>query len=235
MHTVTVRAFPDVPPAELREVEKVYRRRGWSVVALEPLSFSVGRGEIAALVGPNGVGKSTALKILATLVEPSAGRAFVLGHDVTRYGPSVRRLIGVSLGSTRSFYWRLSARHNLSFFGRLRGLAGTKLRDAIDEASSALGIVRALDAPTRRLSRGTLARLAVARALLGSPALVLLDEPFSAVDPTGRDLIWRVLNESARRGAATVMATHDATQAERCDQVIELNRRSRTSFGPRPS
>lgn len=224
-----------IVPVELRDVRKVYRRRGWSVVALEPLTFSVDRGATAALVGPNGAGKSTALKILATLVEPSAGRALVLGRDVVREGPAVRRLIGVSLGSARSFYWRLTARHNLSFFGRLRGMAGGELRDAIDEASEALGILRSLDAPARRLSRGTLARLAVARAVLGHPALILLDEPFAAVDSIGRDLIWRVLADRAGRGAAVVMATHDGTQAERCDHVIELGSRSRAPFGLRPS
>ena len=225
----------DARPAELRDVHKIYRRRGWSVVALEPLTLSVDRGEAVALVGPNGVGKSTALKIFATLVEPSAGVALVLGHDVVHEAPAVRRLIGVSLGSTRSFYWRLTARHNLAFFGRLRGLAGAELRDAIQEGASALGILSALDAPARRLSRGTLARLAVARAVLGNPALVLLDEPFAAVDSIGRDLIWRVLRDRCGRGAAVIMATHDEVQARRCDHVIELNRRSRASFGPRPS
>jgi ABC-type multidrug transport system ATPase subunit len=209
---------------ELRGVGKVYRRRGWSVVGLEPLTLLAGGGEAVALVGPNGVGKSTAIRILATLIEPSSGTALVCGHDVVRDAPAVRRLIGVSLGSTRSFYWRLTARHNLSFFGRLRGMAGTMLRDAIDDLASALGVLRALDAPARRLSRGTLARLAVARAVLGDPALVLLDEPFAAVDTTGRGLIWSVLDDRRRSGAAVLVATHEEAQARRCDQVIDLGR-----------
>jgi ABC-type multidrug transport system ATPase subunit len=229
------RPSPRARPVELIDVRKTYRRRTWSVVALEPLTLSVGRGETVALVGPNGVGKSTALKILATLVEPSAGSACVFGHDVEREGSAVRRLVGVSLGSTRSFYWRLTARHNLGFSGRLRGMVGSELRDAIEETSSALGIVRALDAPAKRLSRGTLARLAVARAVLGNPPVVLLDEPFAAVDSTGRDLIWRVLSDAAGRGAATILATHEGTQAQRCDRVIELNRKPRASFAQPPS
>lgn len=213
-------------PVELRGVEKVYRRRGWSVVALEPLTLSVDRGEAVAIVGPNGVGKSTAVRILATLVEPSAGTALVGGHDVVHEAPAVRRLIGVSLGSTRSFYWRLTARHNLSFFGRLRGMAGTEVRRAISEVASALGVLQALDAPARRLSRGTLARLAVARAVLGDPALILLDEPFAGVDSIGRDLIWRVLDDRRKLGTTVLMATHDEAQAHRCDHVIDLGRRS---------
>jgi ABC-type multidrug transport system ATPase subunit len=204
-------------------------------VALEALTLSVGSGEAVALVGPNGVGKSTTLKILATLVEPSAGGARVFGHDVVRKGAAVRRLVGVSLGSTRSFYWRLTARHNLGFSGRLRGMVGAELSVAIDEVSSALGIARVLDVPAKRLSRGTLARLAVARALLDDPPLVLLDEPFAAVDSMGRDLIWRVLSGAAARGTATILATHDRAEARRCDRVVELSRRSRASFGPRPS
>jgi ABC-2 type transport system ATP-binding protein len=224
----------DVRPAELQEVGKVYRRRGASIVALEPLTLSVERGETVALIGPNGVGKSTTLKILATLVEPSAGRASVLGYDVVRECRVARRMIGVSLGSARSFYWRLSARHNLTFFARLRGMAGSALREAIDESASALGIADALDAPVRRLSRGTLARLAVARAVLGDPPLILLDEPFAAVDSVGRDLIRRALLDRTGRGAAVIMATHDGTQAERCDRVCELSRRPRARLGPLP-
>jgi ABC-type multidrug transport system ATPase subunit len=221
--------------ADLLDVHKLYRRRGWSAVALEPLTLSVDRGETVALVGPNGVGKSTALKILSTLVEPSGGRALVLGHDVLREAPAVRRVIGVSLGSARSFYWRLTARHNMSFFGRLRGMAGSALREAIDETSSALGIARALDAPVRRLSRGTLARLAVARAVLGDPRLILLDEPFAAVDPSGREMIWSVISDRARRGSSVILATHDGAQARRCDHLVELGLGTRASFGPRPS
>jgi ABC-2 type transport system ATP-binding protein len=220
--------------AELHGVRKVYRRRGRSIVALEPLTLSVERGETVALVGPNGVGKSTALRILATLVEPSAGRAIVLGHDVVREGRTIRRTIGVSLGGARSFYWRLSARHNLIFFGRLRGLVGPELRDAIHESSSALGILDVLDAPVRQLSRGVLARLGVARAILGDPPLVLLDEPFAAVDSVGRGLLRGALAVRNRRGAAVIMATHDETQARRCDRVWELTRR-RVSSDRRPS
>lgn len=210
---------------ELRDVGKIYRRRGWSVVGLEPLTLSAGRGEAVAFVGPNGVGKSTAIRILATLVEPSSGTALVDGHDVVLDALGVRRLIGVSLGSTRSFYWRLTARHNLSFFGKLRGMGGTVLRDATSYLASALGIVDALDMPARKLSRGTLARLAVARAVLGDPVLILLDEPFAAVDTIGRRLIWSVLNDRRGSGATVVVATHDEAEARRCDRVIDLGRR----------
>lgn len=212
------------PPAELEAVEKRYGSRGRSIIALEPLSLSVGRGEAVALVGPNGVGKSTALRILATLVEPSAGCAIVLGHDVTRQPSAVRRRVGVSLGSTRSFYWRLTARHNLGFFGRLHGVARPRLSRQIEEIAQALGIPDVLDIPVRRLSRGTLARLAVGRTLLGDPDLILLDEPFVAVDPTGRGLIWDLLGERLRRGAAVLLATHNGALATQCSRVIGLRR-----------
>jgi ABC-2 type transport system ATP-binding protein len=223
-------AAGDARPVVLRSVEKVFARGARHVVALAPLTLTVRQGEAVALVGPNGAGKTTTLRIIATLVEPSAGIASVLGRDVIGEARFVRRVIGVSLGSTRSFYWRLTARHNLTFFGRLRGMTGTALRDAVREAASALGIASLLDAPVRRLSRGTVARLAVARAVLGDPAVILLDEPFAAVDSLGRDLIWRLLEERTGRGASVVLATHDMWEAERCGRVIELRPGSGRSF-----
>ncbi len=199
----------NVPPAvELEGVGKVYRKRGGLVEALAPLTLTVERGEVVALTGPNGAGKTTALRIVSTLVEPTRGRVAVCGHDARLNPRAVRRAIGVSLGSNRSFYWRISARHNLSFFARLQGLPSRSIRLEVERLSRAVGLGAFLDVPARRLSRGSLARLAFARALLGDPAVLVLDEPFASVDALGCELIGEMLRTRAAAGRSALIATH---------------------------
>jgi ABC-type multidrug transport system ATPase subunit len=196
---------------------------GSGLKGLDELSAEVARGQIAALVGPNGSGKTTALRIVATLVRPSSGRALVFGRDVVTEPAFVRRMIGVSLGAGRSFYWRLSARHNLAFFARLRGLGRSRAFDEISRVAAELDVERCLRRPVRGLSRGTLARLSVARALLGDPALIILDEPFASVDGRSSELMWRALERRSRAGRAVVLATHDDEARSRCSPVFELS------------
>ncbi len=211
-------------PAALRleRLSKSYVVRGREARALAEVSASVAPGQLAALVGPNGAGKTTALRIIATLVRPSSGRAIVLGRDVATEQSAVRRLIGVSLGTGRSFYMRLTAQHNLSFFARLKGICSSRIALEIPRLAAELDIERFLPRPTRSLSRGALARLSVARACLGEPRLLVLDEPFASVDEHARELLWNALERRARSGRAVVLATHDLSIAARCDLVVEL-------------
>ena len=207
---------------ELERVSKTFRRGRRRVRALDAVSVTVERGRVAALVGRNGAGKTTALRVLATLVLPSSGSARVCGYDVVTDGARVRRLLGVSLGSGRSFYWRLSALHNLEFFARLKGLGASRSRSDILRTAAELDLEQCLSRPVRTLSRGVLARLSAARAFLGDPAVLLLDEPFASVDERARELLWDALERRARSGLAVVLATHDRSVAARCDVTVEL-------------
>ena len=211
-------------PAALRleRVSKSYVVRGREARALAEVSVCVAPGQLAALVGANGAGKTTALRIIATLVRPSSGRGIVFGRDVVTEQSAVRRLIGVSLGTGRSFYLRLSAQHNLAFFARLKGICSSRIALEIQRLAAELDIERFLPRPARSLSRGALARLSVARACLGEPRLLVLDEPFASVDDRARELLWNVLERRARSGRAVVLATHDPSIADRCDLVVEL-------------
>jgi ABC-type multidrug transport system ATPase subunit len=209
---------------ELVGLSKEFARRGRVGKGLRPLTLRVGPGEIAALIGPNGSGKTTALRILATLVEPSAGRAFVCGRDAAREPGVVRGMIGLSLASGRSFYWRLTARQNLTFFGRLARLSGGRIRERVSALASELGLEAALDVPARRLSRGTLAKLSVARALLHDPPVVLLDEPFASVDAAGRDAIARALRRAAAGRAAVLVTAQEKPEGGWCDRLYDLPR-----------
>ena len=215
----------DPPAVRLENVCRSYTRRGHEVPALAGLSASVAPGRIAALVGPNGSGKTTALRIVATLVRPSSGRGLIFDRDVVTESAAVRRSIGVSLGSGRSFYWRLTARHNLSFFARLRGVRPRRIAGEVRRLAAELDIERFLAAPVRGLSRGTLARLSVARACLGEPPLLVLDEPFASIDERARDLVWSALARRAWSGRTVLLATHDREVAARCDLVVELGGR----------
>ena len=193
------------------------------MVALEPLSMSLPAGEAVALLGRNGAGKTTALRIVSTLVAPSSGTVLVFDEDASRSPCAVRAMLGVSLCSERSFYWRLTSRHNLTFFARLNGVRGARASGQIVRLAAELDIERFLDRPVRALSRGALARLSFARACLGRPALFLLDEPFASVDERGRHLMLRALRRRLEDGAAAVIATHDRLVAEACERVTVLS------------
>lgn len=212
------------PAVQLECVCKSYVKRGREVRALAGVTTSVAPGQVAALVGPNGVGKTTTLRILATLVRPSSGCGFVFGRDVVTERSAVRSLIGVSLGTGRSFYWRLSALHNLAFFARLKGVRADRIAAEIRRLAAELDLERFLARPARSLSRGALARLSVARACMGEPRLLVLDEPFASVDERGRELLWAALERRARSGRSVVLATHDRSVATRSDLVVELGR-----------
>ena len=213
-----------MPAVQLECVCKSYVKSGREVRALAGVTASVAPGQVAALVGPNGVGKTTTLRILATLVRPSSGCGFVFGRDVVTERSAVRGLIGVSLGTGRSFYWRLSALHNLAFFARLKGVRPGRIAEEVRRLAAEMDLERFLARPARSLSRGALARLSVARACIGEPRLLVLDEPFASVDERGCELLWDALERRARSGRSVVLATHDRSVAARSDLVVELGR-----------
>jgi ABC-2 type transport system ATP-binding protein len=189
---------------------------------LDSISFSVALGEIFGLVGPNGAGKTTLLKILCTLLEPNQGRAELFGHDVVREGAAVRRLLGYSPGSERSFYMRLSPRENLRFYGALNNLPAPRLAERIELLLGQLGLADSAGVPVRNFSTGMLQRLALARALLHQPRLLLFDEPTRSLDPAAaawwREYVRRELAEA--QGCTVILATHNLAEAEEvCDRL----------------
>ncbi len=211
------------PPAiEFRNVARLFRGRN-GPTGLDGLTLDVPSGVTAALMGPNGSGKTTALRIAATLVAPDRGTVKVGGFDCVREARRARRLVGVSLGGTRSFYWRITAAHNLSFFAALKGVPPVRAGRIVHALALELGFAGALGVPARGLSRGMLGRMAVARALIADPYVLLLDEPFVAIDREGRDFVWEALTRRARAGCAVLLTTHDEGLAGRCDRVATLS------------
>jgi heme exporter protein A len=162
------------------------------------------------VVGPNGAGKSTLLRLLAGLARPTAGSVTLDGAPPTRE-PAGRRSIGL-LSHQSHLYDDLSAVENLAFAARLHGLAGDPTANA-QRRLAAVGLTLGIDQPVRTLSRGTVQRVAIARALMHGPRVLLLDEPFSGLDPAATEQITALLDAERRTGKALVLVSHDVHQS----------------------
>lgn len=187
-------------------------------LALSDIDLSLPPGRTMTVFGPNGSGKSTLLKLLATLLSPTSGALNVLGCNLPRDAHGLRARIGY-LGHQPLLYRELTPIENLCFFARLYGLvsAGQRLRELLDVA----GVSRYVDEPIRTLSRGTQQRVAVCRAILHEPELLLLDEPYSHLDPAGWNSVEPLIGRSVQ--ATRVLVTHDVSEGlSEADSVLCL-------------
>lgn len=181
-------------------------------------------GRVTVVLGRNGAGKTTLLRIFATVLRPDTGEAYVDGLDVIRCGAEVRRRIGVAFVNERSLFWRLSGRENLELFGRTRGLPRATIPAEVKRLGTALGFGDLLARRVADLSTGERQRLIIARAVIGSPPVLLLDEPLRGLDEPGLEVVLSLLRARADEGA-TVFVT--APLGERlvrvADAVLRLN------------
>jgi ABC-type multidrug transport system ATPase subunit len=191
----------------------VGRERAGATVALKDVSFSVGEAEVVALLGPNGSGKTTTLKLISTMLLADAGLVRVGGFDALRNGSAVRRLVGIAVANERSFFPRLSARENLDFFAALdevpRGERGRRL----DEVLAEVGLEEQADTLAMKFSSGMYQRLGLARALIKRPAVLLLDEPTRSLDAGATAHFWNVVRGLGRRKTTVLVATHNFAEA----------------------
>jgi ABC-2 type transport system ATP-binding protein len=191
--------------------------------ALDGVDLEVGAGEIFGLLGPNGGGKTTLFRILATMLRPGGGRASVLGHDVARQAGRIRESIGVVFQSP-ALDRRLTVRENLLTQGRLYGLRGRALRQAADGLLDRLGVLGRADERVATLSGGLARRVEIAKGLLHRPRLLILDEPSSGLDPGARRDLWGLLRDLRdREGVTVLLTTHFVDEAEICDRLAILS------------
>jgi ABC-2 type transport system ATP-binding protein len=204
---------------EVSHLEKYFqrgrRRRRRAVAALSDVSFVIERRECVAVLGQNGSGKSTLVRALSTLLLPDGGHAEVFGHDVVREARAVRRLVN-RVSVEASFFKRMSASENLSYAARFYGLTPAVTRGRIPEILERVGFpVSRAGEPMEDLSRGMQQKVALARALLTSPVLLLLDEPTTGLDPRSKQEVQTFIRElRAAHDTTILLCTHDLAEAE---------------------
>jgi ABC-2 type transport system ATP-binding protein len=203
----------------------VVGRKKKDVVAVNDMSMSIRRGEIYGILGANGSGKSTLIRLVSTLLTIDSGRVLVLGHDVQREEMAVKRLINrVSVDA--AFFKKLSPHENLAYAARLYGMDAKQARVAAIAILARLGIgEKRLDRPVEQMSRGMQQKVAIARALLTSPTVLLLDEPTTGLDPRSKLDVQAFIEEVRDTHDATiVLTTHDLAEAERlCDRIVLID------------
>jgi len=214
----------------VENISKTYRvpsilpwKKSRTTSALKDVSFSCPTGTITCLLGPNGAGKTTMLKIMAGLVFPDSGTFSFSGAT-----------IGLATPNDRSFYWRLTGRQNLEFFASLHGFTGNRKKMQVIRLLEETGLITEADKPFRLYSSGMKQRLLLARALMGDPGILLLDEPTTHIDPLARREIHEFISDNLlkRRGTSILLCTHDLDEAEGlADHLVLLDRGSIVAQG----
>jgi ABC-2 type transport system ATP-binding protein len=204
------------------------RRRRKRVAALDGVSFEVSRGETVAILGQNGSGKSTLIRLLSTLLLQDGGSARIFGHDVFTETRAVRRLIN-RVSVEASFFKKMSATENLSYAARFYGMSPRATRTQIPEILERVGFPRdRIGEPLEDMSRGMQQKVALARALLTAPIVLLLDEPTTGLDPRSKVEVQQFIREIRKLHDATVLlCTHDLVEAEELAERVGILDRGR--------
>ncbi|HEV7507183.1 MAG TPA: ABC transporter ATP-binding protein [Thermoanaerobaculia bacterium] len=205
-------------------------KRFGDFVAVDDVSFDVKEGEVFGLLGSNGAGKSTVIRLFCGLLSPTSGTGRVLGIDIAKDPEGVRRRIGY-MTQRFSLYDELTVRQNLNFFAGVYGLRGPAKAERLAWAIRMADLGGKEDLLTRSLPGGWKQRLALACALLHQPRLVFLDEPTGGVDPISRRRFWGLIDTLAADGVTIIVTTHYLDEAERCDRIALLDQGRLVALG----
>jgi ABC-2 type transport system ATP-binding protein len=202
----------------LDSVHKVFRSGFFGsgrveTYALRGISLSVLPGEVVSLLGPNGSGKSTTLRLISTVLLPDRGTVIVNGANAASDAKAIRKHVGFALASERSFFPRLTVRENLMFFATLEDIPWSDRRRRADEALTQVGLEVHANKQVMKLSSGLHQRLAIARALIKKPIVLLLDEPSRSLDPAAANQLWELIRDLAAQEITVLLATHNFAEA----------------------
>lgn len=186
--------------------------------AVDDVSIRIPRGEVFGLIGPDGAGKSTLIRMLATVLAPTAGDAFVFGHSVVSEPHAVKPRVGY-MSQTFSLYGDLTVQENLDFFAELRGVPRGEMAGRADRLLDFSGLTEFRRRQAQFLSGGMKQKLALATTLISQPDLLFLDEPTTGVDPVSRREFWRIIAGLHRQGITVFVATPYMDEADRCDEI----------------
>jgi ABC-2 type transport system ATP-binding protein len=203
------------------DVQNLTRKFG-AFTAVDSISFSIPRGQIFGFLGPNGSGKTTTIRMLLGLLAPTAGTAFVLGHDVQKQALSVRAKLGY-MSQKFTLYNDLTVEENLLFYGRGYGQRGKRLHQRMQYVLDMAGLKGREHETPPKLSGGWRQRLALGAAILHEPEIVFLDEPTAGVDPLSRRAFWELLYDISAQGTTIFVTTHYMDEAEHCENLAFIS------------
>ncbi|HXQ74578.1 MAG TPA: ABC transporter ATP-binding protein [Pyrinomonadaceae bacterium] len=225
---ISIRNLSKTYPSPFRRLRALFRRPVKEPVeALREVTFDVRSGEIFGLIGRNGAGKTTLTKIVATLVQPTTGTVTVHDSDSVLHDEQVRRQIGLATAEERSFYWRLTGEQNLLFFARLHGLSDRTAKQRIQELFAKLELEEVARRRFGEMSTGNKQRLAVARAMLPQPPVLLLDEPTRSLDPLAAARMRELISSLAQQDppVSVLLTSHNLAEVETlCERVAIISR-----------
>ncbi|MBZ9634397.1 ATP-binding cassette domain-containing protein [Clostridium sp. FP1] len=207
------------------EVNGLYKKYSKKVLAVKNLSFSVNAGEVVGLLGENGAGKTTTLRILATILSPTKGSVVIDGYDAQKDGEKVRGSIGTLFGGDVALYDRLTARENIEYFGQLYDMKPQELNNRIMNLAEYFQFEDYLDKKASELSRGMKQKIAIARAIVHDPKIMLLDEPTTGLDVVARRLLYNLIAQWSKEGKTILFSSHSISEIERlCQRVVIINK-----------
>lgn len=201
-------------------------KRFGSFTAVDRVNLEVQAGEILAILGPNGAGKTTTIRMLASILKPTSGQVFISGYDSVTHSQEIRQMIGL-LTEHHGLYTRMKAHDYLRFFGESYGMDRGQVRSRADMLLKRYGLQEAVDIRLGQYSKGMRQKLALVRALLHDPSVLLLDEPTSAMDPSSAHLVRNSIDDLRRSDRAIIVCTHNLFEAEALADRIAILRRGR--------
>ena len=212
-------------PVSVNKLSKIFYDEGRGALrAVEEISFECCTGEIFGLLGANGAGKTTTLRMLATILQPSAGSATIMGHDVRAEPEAVRRNLGF-ISSTTALYPKLTARETLEFFARINGWPAAKVPQRIEQVIDRFALAEYADARVEKLSQGMKQKVALARTIVHDPPVLIFDEPTVGLDVLNALEMQKLIAELRADGKAILFSTHIMSEAEKlCDRIGIIHR-----------